>query len=377
VPQPYPNGGQFPVSYGYNTLLLSKDSAAILDIPTQSTVTAIQQTLKGNETWDITARVKAYVAIGDNRSDFKTDNTIWQLAVNTSTSLLLPGLDAMYLYSGSHYCIGVMPTGRNDICYIGIYKSPSIHANIGNFPEPTDEEYHSFRDGAYKFDISRAMCQGHWRVNSSSIILIDGSCGKFPTLIDSSILQEPQMELFVYDYLPVFGNIFGAFVNAETRADESWIQSSYAIGLVTAYWARALYMLQVRHIPTNYTGPYESEEETITSTRSTLDSSGWHLYLILAFQPVITLFALIVIALLRNSPVSSGFGLVSILSGFQPETTLQIGGAGLSGKLSQPVRLEFTVKEDTDQGRRITNQLTDSTPQSWDRAKTRTGRKYG
>jgi hypothetical protein len=64
--------------------------------------------------------------------------------------------------------------------------------------------------------------------------------------------------------------------------------------------------------------------------------------LVLAIQPLITLAALAVVVWLYNVPLGTGFGIISILSGFKPSESQSIAGAGLSGKLTVPVRLEVT-----------------------------------
>jgi hypothetical protein len=47
--------------------------------------------------------------------------------------------------------------------------------------------------------------------------------------------------------------------------------------------------------------------------------------------------------LTEGYPVSNDFGLVSILSGVDPETLPLIEGAGLPGKLRRPVTLNISI----------------------------------
>ncbi|KAK4031165.1 hypothetical protein C8A01DRAFT_21586 [Parachaetomium inaequale] len=46
---PFPEAGEFLLAYGYNTLLMDNDSAAVLDVPTTSYIAALQGRLSPNE----------------------------------------------------------------------------------------------------------------------------------------------------------------------------------------------------------------------------------------------------------------------------------------------------------------------------------------
>jgi hypothetical protein len=340
-PQTYPATNEFPTAYGYNTLLLSGDSAAILDTPTASYISSIQRLLSGGETLDISASVDAYMAISDTSSDFRSNDMTWNAAVNSSLNPTLGGLNTIYLYEGMRARMGMM-LSANDQTYFGIYYNSSDRGGMTSYTNPAARDFAQFRLSARKYNLKRAQCHGHWLVNASSIILVDGYC---PTdqMVDSSILQNPKMAPYAEDALPSTQHIFG---NYTRQHNPVWLNATYSVSVVTIYWARALYILggsdSGRQFTTSgYSGPYLSTNQTIISTRSTLHASGL-LFLVLAVQPLITLAALAVAVWLYDVPLGTGFGIISILSGFDPSRSQSIAGAGLSGKLTVPVRLEVT-----------------------------------
>lgn len=89
-------------------------------------------------------------------------------------------------------------------------------------------------------------------------------------------------------------------------------------------------------------GPYQLPDQNCTSTRPALADEA-ELYVLLAVEPVITLIALFVAAWLWHVPIGRGFGLISILSGYDPLTSLPIRCAGLSGDLDRRAVMEMTV----------------------------------
>jgi len=333
-PQNYPTIDEFPKAYGYNTLLLSGESAAILDTPKASYISSIQSQLSGGETLDISASVTAYMAVGDISSDFQINDTTWNAAINSSLSGL-GGLSTIYLYEGEGARIGMM-VGANDEAYFGLYYNSSDWGGMTFYNNPADADFARFRLFARKYNLCRAQCYGHWILNASSIMLVDGYCPP-DHMTNSSILQGPNMTPFAYDALPSAQHIF---TNYTGQPNPVWLFATYSVSVVTIFWARALFILG--EYPTDsgyYSGAYLSTNETIISTRSTLHASG-ALIFVLTIQPLITLTALAVVVWLYNVPLGTGFGIISILSGFKPSESQSIAGAGLSGKLTLPLRLE-------------------------------------
>jgi len=82
--------------------------------------------------------------------------------------------------------------------------------------------------------------------------------------------------------------------------------------------------------------------QTITRDVPTL-RADWGLYFILALQPVVTVLALLAVLLLFPTPISRGFGLVSLLEGVDKDSLDILKGAGFSGELKDPVGVGIKV----------------------------------
>lgn len=335
----------FPLAFGYNTLLLDGGSAAILDTPTHSTVVSIQaERLRGNETWDLTATVDAYVATLDTESDFRTNNATW---ISTLKSNDDRGEDyrmySMWFWYNDKK-LGLMPSDDNNACYISMYNgSQGIDAmRAHNLMDTTETmEYEGFRAAARKFNLTRAKCHGRWQLNSTGIALIGGTCDQNSSA-RSTVLQGQYMQPFAYDILPSISHPYKGFAKEDPDL-MPWLDATHAVSVVTSYWARAVYMIHDQgYSDSKWDGPYQSPKQTCTSTRPALaDEAG--LYVLLAVEPIITLVGLFITAWLCHVPIGRGFGLISILSGYDPLTPLSIRGAGLSGDLDRRAAMEMTV----------------------------------
>jgi hypothetical protein len=87
---------------------------------------------------------------------------------------------------------------------------------------------------------------------------------------------------------------------------------------------------------------YQPTSEIIHSHRSALRASPW-LYIILAILPIVTTIAFVLRILLRSTPVSKDFGLISILAGVNPDTLPLLRGAECSGRLERPATLTISA----------------------------------
>lgn len=337
----------FPLAFGYNTLLLDDSSAAMLDIPTNATIANIQaHRLKPNESWDLTATVQAYVAAIDTESDFRTNNDTWTRAVSSSSdpsSVGDFGLYSMFAFEGL-MALGLMPSDDNNACFISLYNtSSSYELPVRRYDKTNEEELERFRASAFKFKISRAKCRGHWQITTAGMALIDGDCDK-DSFAESAVLQGQSMTPFAYDILPSASHSYRGFARGDP-ALMPWLNATHAVSVVTSYWSRAVYMIHNQGLSTSrWSGPYIPSPQSCTSTRPALtDEMG--LYVVLAIQPMITLIALLITAWLWHVPLSRGFGLISILSGFNPLKSSPVRGAGLSGELDRRAVLELAIIE--------------------------------
>jgi len=343
---PRPSADQFPIAYGYNTLLLGDNSAAILDIPTAPNISYMQGKLRPGESWYIDAPVNAYLASLDTYSDFRTNNATWNDDIDSAFSnhnIFWPGLASAELYRvrGGH--VGLINFGvASNQSYFGIYYNSSVYGGLTLFQQTQAAEYQYFRNSANRYNVSRVPCQGRWVLNSSAITLVNGSCQadqNFPSTMFNGL------EPYWIDALADMQYIFGCFLGScPYTLNQYWLNPTYSIVVATMWWARALNILggsgSNRRDRPGYPGPYLSPKQSIVSTRATL-KSGILLYLVLALQPLITLAALVVNVWLHEVPLGIGFGVISILAGYRPAQSVSLVGAGFSGKLTTPVKLEF------------------------------------
>ena len=196
-----------------------------------------------------------------------------------------------------------------------------------------------FRASAYKFNLSRRACRGHWRLGSGRLTLIDGSCD-LNTPINSTILQGLSMAPNPLDILPSLAHSYEAFVKENSTTLEPWIGITHAVSVAASFWARAAYISKRIGPESNYVGPYKSANETITSIRPTLDNQP-ALYIVLAVQPTITLVAIVITTWLYRTPLSRNFGLRSILKGFDPSSSQISYESKSSSAKDRQMRLEI------------------------------------
>jgi hypothetical protein len=182
------------------------------------------------------------------------------------------------------------------------------------------------------------------------MLLINGECDVNSTA-NSSILYGENMGVVDFDALPFAQHYFHYMVPNTGSTQMDWLDAAYVMSVATMYWARALFMLDggQSFTTSHYAGYYVPLDATFVSIRPTLNAKGFYglLYLVLALQPLITLAALAVTVWLHRVRLGKGFGITSVLSGYEPGKSESIVGAGLSGKLRTPVTLHVypTVPE--------------------------------
>jgi hypothetical protein len=332
----YPSADAFPLVYGYNTLLINDESAAILDLPKGSYLTHLQSGMSASETLHINASVDAYMAsYNTSTTGIMSDDSLWADIIESGTREGQWGLSTMYLYKGKGARIGVMPFDSNTQTLVALYYNSTEWGGM-DFHLSNDAEFDVFRRRAQIYNINRSRCKGSWSLNTTSILLIGGSCDT-STPVDSSILQWANMGPFPYDTLPSMAHTYGYYASSDT--DSVWLRATYAVSLVTMYWARSHFMLSG---DLNTPHAYAPMDEVIVSVRSSL-RTGSLLYFVLAVQPVLTVLGFLVAMWLHRTPIGKDFGLVSILSGVEPATLGLVRGAGLSGRSMKPVKLDINA----------------------------------
>lgn len=346
----------YPSVYGFNILSISTGSTAMLDIPEPDYITAVQDLLSVGESWSVTAMTIGTVAtLNQSESVFKEacKGTVTSSSSSGSTTWTYT---TTYLYNG--WAVGLLNKNGldNSAQYIGV--------------APVDTSCSNFYPYSHMYDIQRHACQGTWSVTRAGIQLMNGSCSAEPLPADKQeVVVNSDLALTNW-YLPSMNEMLGQFNNGDGqnhRGNASvWFGPSTATCVAAMVWSRITTLtlnkqidLQASVLSTsNGTSltfadagiAYPPVEETVYYIRPTLQKKSL-LYLVFAIQPILVVIVLLVKIMLHKTPVDSGFGLVSILSGmdYQSHGDL-LDGSTLSGQLKKPIKLTINpVSRGSDQ----------------------------
>jgi len=334
---PILNGSShYPIAYGYNVLLLSEDSAALLDLPTNEYLKTMRSKFNDGETWQLSASVNAYVAARNNSAAeaVRSDDAYWESALNSSSL----GLVSYWLSQDANTYIGMLPIVGQAFCWMAVYRGGPTSDDMYS-KSLNDANVYGFRKSAELFSLGRQRCQATWQISASGMRLTSGICDDRSQVdISQEAVEDPKNGLFVVTAGPNLPHIFWPFV--VQRAHSPWLMPTYAVTTATSYWARGVYMIDENNIPGyNYTGI----DEQILSTRQTLDAVPM-LFLCLAIQPVLTVVAFLIKSML-SLPLSGEFGMIAVLAGIKRSNLDILGGAAFSGQLKRPLRLEISLTE--------------------------------
>ncbi|KAI4184919.1 MAG: hypothetical protein LQ346_006020 [Caloplaca aetnensis] len=342
-----PNGSELPLptaaqTYGYNVILLHNESAAVLDIPQPSYISAVQTLLAGGESWNISAPVFATVATFNHSSTRDPDayasyfDDVCSAAEESSGAYTHMSM----MNDWSVVLLNHPSPGDQSLQYIGLTPDPGIE----HMPSCSD-----FFPYAKAYDVTRQACQGTWTITRGGIELVEGSC-------DGTMLPVDRQEVILHNslflgvwYMSSLVEFLGPFATA--RNESEWSGPSMAIGVAAMVWSKITVLnspisqdesfrasKELARLTAEEAGLVYAVNDTAKYIRPTLRKSGL-LYLLLAIQPALVIIILGWMAVLRSTPLDRGFGLVSILSGVDRDSLDSLAGAGLSGELSRSVKL--------------------------------------
>lgn len=332
-------------TYGFNLFVPNGTVAAVLDAPLPTSLLQLQASLKGDESFEVSAEVDATVSELNSIAPSERDNaTFWQDLENsfsngfedTSPSDLQSGAFTQ-MYTGF---------GDSNASYTEIYVS---------FYNITRNE--SFKSTAERYSQTRRKCHAAWNVTRTSILLnnatilqtgeeakaseYQGLSFKYPLVLSmfSKFLGEyaPTIRARWPDPLP-----YSNFTNPQYIPPVNTIPPLIAAML----WARIVsaYGAERSVLPPSDFAYYRDLSQITTQKEVvTVRRSAWLIF-ILAIHPVLTTMAVLIKALLYTTPIGDGFGLVSLLAGIKQESLAVLRGAALSGELERPVRVRFSVR---------------------------------
>ena len=336
-----------PLAYGFNTVLLSNTSAALLDVPAPDYVTWIQQKLAKNEAWNISAQVHATVASLDTTSDWLNNDTFWKQTFDSAQES--GSLSSFQTFQANQYdlglLLGVQCGDVNPYCLLGYYSGSTNQVAKYGINDPDSQSFQT--SAPMKFDVRRELCVGTWKITRDGMELVAGYCTNTPTSQNVWCNSMP----YYLDALPVLVHAIGDYSPVGARNSSQWKMPAIVDSVATMYWARLIWMNRYQSL--DYMRDtelyYPAMNETIFSTNQTLDAKGL-LYFVLCVQPIITVVMFIIALLFYHAPIDEGFGLVTLLSGVNKESLEVLRGAALSGELRKPISLDITVVDQGEKG---------------------------
>ena len=217
---------------------------------------------------------------------------------------------------------------------------------VGNTTE-TEVAFHTNALRIRKF----THVPGCWR-SRDAIKLINGTCDTTPLGDTYQYLTDIQLGFPQY-YLSVITSYLGPFCT--NRNSSSWLFPTYVATVAAMYYSRTTEaMMEIGSLPLQPAGSGNQPHFYKTTQSMTLTKPVMRhavaLWLVLACQPFLTLLALITTLFFHKIPLRRGFGMVSILAGFDGTSLHLLHGASRSGELRELVKLEIAVKKDVRDG---------------------------
>lgn len=334
-------------AYGFNILLLSNSSAAALDTPLSNQISDIQRELNLDDVSILTANVRATVVSHNSTAEnHRNDTSFWQKYFPAEgDDGHLDYLQLLPLFWEYYYVIRAKSTpGANEPFQ---WDHSWIFVAISNFSTPISRL--AFQQKALGFDIKRHSCQGTWRITRSSIDLLSGSCLDQPLAYEFQYYKNSFMTSS-FDSLSMQAQYLQRFAKDASH----WALPTHVVTLASIFEssvaeARGFVHLQpegplwnIWNLSLDVEFPY-NETYLVSNTSlhrqvPTLKADAWF-YVILWVQPVMTIIAFLATMFLYETPISRGFGLVSILAGVERDSLDVLVGATLSGELENSVKL--------------------------------------
>lgn len=331
----------FQRTYGFNTFVMDENTTAMLDGPLPSDVLTIQSGLGSGDSMEITATVNATIC-----------------ALNDT--LLY---DREWL-NGTYY-EDISGQGENTVAFEAFVYNSSFQLGIMT---PDAETYstfwmswwnilenESFGSEVRQYSLRRQPMRAQWTMTANSISLTNASmtegiedpAGADEHLVNNwlAIGQLFSSSITEYDYK---FRKYGLSRSVNNTKYDTYIKTDATL-VASVLWARITALNGPEVSGPSDPGSKGYVSETTLQRTSTTLKRDWRLYVLLSVLPVVTLVAMFIrLVCFRRSPVSQGFGLVSLLAATDPEHLAMLQGAGLSGRLHEkmPMQFRFVALED-------------------------------
>ncbi|CCT72001.1 uncharacterized protein FFB20_05733 [Fusarium fujikuroi] len=323
-----------PQPFGFDMLLLKDYTirVAMLDGPSPSYVKSIRAELQGQQSYTVSADVFGLAWHLDHEADKQRNNDPWWNNLFESSDDDAP--QNISLYKEEKWLSTLWPQGQVDQFFVLL--TPHVgHSKELRKIEPSKER---FQNEALEFTSQRLNCHGKSKIAANSVNLIEGSCGEsfvegFPDGCRHLHLNDARYLLsdFVSDLLTA-------------NLDEA-AQIKFTAVVSSLLWSRLAAFCGIGS-PVNDLDPKDRERfeyyrpDKAWKTVTVLKRSPL-LAIVLLAQPTVGLVLLIVRIVFCSSPVSGGFGLISVLAGHRPDEGDILRGVGLSGDVKERIELVF------------------------------------
>lgn len=226
---------KFPAAYGFNTLILSNTSAAMLDIPMPDYISALQAKLAGFHDL-VTMNISAVVHGTVTSYNSTVQNNRYNAAFWDSNNL-----NATNAWQTGPYGQNIALLSSDFGNHNGSWCVTGFHPiNDGT----NDTDLARVRRNALGFNTRRELCNGKWSLSRDKLQLISGYCG-LPSSepLDQSIYLNP-LDLNIYyppflnEYLARFaaeGYNSTLFLALSPSDWDPWLVSSFATVLASMY----------------------------------------------------------------------------------------------------------------------------------------------
>ena len=334
-------------TYGFNMYVADNTTAAILDAPRPADLTRLQASLHDDQSITISAQVNATVTENVNPSQSERNDSAYWADVENLYNILGPSTDVGINHAYQDMWAG---QGQNQNNWTEIYLA-----------RWNTTENQTFYSEAERFVTIRRTCVGTWNITRQNASLVDVT-----NLQAADAFMASETQNVIQNNTLSIGYMFSRFLGEyDWTTRKTWDQplpgtsstdpkfspvvNTRPALIAAMLWARIV-SLDGPERPSSaaYLGlAYEKAPDKITAVKEvvTLRRSPW-LIVVLAINPVITILAVMVKALLYATPIGDGFSMISMLAGIREDGRELLRGAALSGKLTEDVRIRFTARDE-------------------------------
>ena len=360
------DGPIFPAAYGFNTLMLSNTSSAMLDIPMPDYIKVLRTRLlrlKIPPSIEISATVHATVtSYNDTIEALRNDTTFWDPFQNLSNNTLVTDQKD-----------GLGQPLRIDLLANDNAPDDASYCFLDWHPQGPNSTQSRFRANALYFNTRREICHGTWSLTVDNLQLTKGSCNQSldqsPNVVDQTIFKAgyhltdfylPVLTEYLMRWGAPWNSSLDIWLPPKSQWDP-WLIPSFTTVVASMYWSRmtakfgyynwpskdpSVPDFRDQHVLINHSAIYYTPpDETFILHVPVISQRSWLLYSILAFQPAICVIIFFIGFIQYDSPLDSNFGLIPILAGVWTSSLPPLKGASISGKLKKPLPLTIHTKD--------------------------------